>query len=363
VAAARRRTGAPLTKGTSSLALLLAQPQRFHFDAAARVLSHAADKHDGADPIRFHTLPGRAFPPADVLSAEPAQDGRPARMTTTVMGLVGPSGVLPGLYDETLSASVRYRSRALHDFLDMLAQRLTALFARAGAKYRLHRALETSLQTIPPAPDAVSGVLLSLTGYGTPHLVSRLLIGADPLLHYAGLFSAHPRSADRLASLVADWLGRPVEVEQFAGAWLPLAADELSALPIGRAPGQYNQLGVNATAGVRAWDVQARVVLHVGPLDRADFEALLPGKPRLRRLVSLVRAFLGFETAFTVNPILAAHAIPGLLLTAGADLPPRVSWNTWLPPPAGGLPSRDGTEALFEAELVETEGQAGALSQ
>jgi type VI secretion system protein ImpH len=281
-------------------------------------------------------------------------------MTTTVMGLVGPSGVLPGLYNEALSASVRDRSRALHDFLDMLAQRVTALFAQAGTKYRLHRALETSVLTIPPTPDAISGVLLSLTGYGTPHLVSRLLIGADPLLHYAGLFSAHPRSADRLASLVADWLGLPVEVEQFAGAWLPLAADQLTALPVGGAPGQYNQLGVNATAGVRAWDVQARIVLHVGPLDHADFETLLPGKPRLQRLVSLVRAFLGFEIAFAVNPILAAREIPGLRLTADADPPPRVGRNTWLPPPAGGLPRRDGTEALFEAELVEAEGKAGA---
>ena len=352
-----------MTERTSLLARLLAQPRRFRFDAAARVLSHATGKRDGAEPIRYRTPPGRAFPPADVLSAEPAQDGQPATMTTTVMGLVGPSGVLPGLYNEALSASVRDRSRALHDFLDILAQRITALFAQAGTKYRLHRALETSSLTIPPAPDAISGALLSLTGYGTPHLVSRLLIGADPLLHYAGLFSAHPRSAERLQSLLADWLGHPVEVEQFAGAWLRLAPDEQTALPVGDAPGQYNQLAVNAAAGVRAWDAQARIVLHVGPLDRAEFEALLPGKPRLQRLVSLVRAFLGFETTFAVNPILAAQAIPDLVLTAGADPPPQAGWNTWLPPPAGGLPARDGTEALFEAELVEAEGEDGALAR
>lgn len=361
MAGPRRRTGAPLTRGSSALARLVAQPRRFHFDAAARVLSLATSKRDGTDPIRLHTPPGRAFPPADVLSAEPAQDGRPATMTTTVMGLVGPSGVLPSLYNEALSVSVRDRSHALHDFLDMLAQRVMALFVHAGTKYRLHRSLETSLLTTPPTADAISGVLLSLTGYGTPHLVSRLLIGTDPLLHYAGLFSAHPRSADRLQSMVADWLGHAVEIEQFAGAWLRLAPDEQTALPVGRVPGQFNQLAVNAAAGVRAWDAQARIVLHVGPLDRADFEALLPGRPRLQRLVSLVRAFLGFETAFAVNPILAAHAIPELVLTAGADPPSRVGWNTWLPPPAGGLPVRDGTEAVFEAELVETEGESGAL--
>jgi type VI secretion system protein ImpH len=341
----------------SLLQRLLAEPRRFHFDAAARVLSQTVGTSETDDPVRFRTRAGRAFPPADVLSVELTQSKRPASIESTVIGLVGSSSVLPGLYNEALSMSLRDRSHALHDFLDMLAQRITALFVRAGIKYRLHRTLETIEH---PTSDPVSGILLSLVGYGTPHLVSRLLIGADPLLHYAGFFSAHPRSADRLAALVSDWLGRPVEVEQFAGAWLTLSADQLTRLPVGRTPGQLNRLSVDAAAGVRAWDVQARIVLHVGPLNRADFEALLPGKPRLTRLVSLVRAFLGFETAFAINPILAASSIPGLLLTADADPPPRAGWNTWLPPPAGGLPGRDGTEALFEAELVEMQSGAEA---
>jgi type VI secretion system protein ImpH len=347
-----------LSGGTPLLARLLAEPRRFHFDAAVRVLSRAGSGSDAADSVRFRTRSGRAFPPADILSAESAQTERPASIESTVIGLVGSSTVLPGLYNEALSTSLHDRSHALHDFLDMLAQRLTALFVRAGIKYRLHRTLETASPAA--CPDPVSSVLLSLVGYGTPHLVSRLLIGSDPLLHYAGLFGTHPRSADRLAALVSDWLGRPVEVEQFAGAWLTLGTDQLTALPVGRTPGQLNRLSVDAAAGVRAWDVQARIILHVGPLGRADFEALLPERPRLRRLVSLVRAFLGFETAFAINPILAASAIPGLQLTADADTPPRAGWNTWLPPPAGGLPGRDGTEALFEAELVEMEGPAEA---
>ena len=346
----------------SLLGRLLAQPRRFQFDAAVRVLLHAAGASDAANPMRFRSAPGRSFPPADVLSAEPAQPGRPASIESTVMGLVGPSGVLPGLYNEVLSASLRDRSHALHDFLDMLSQSVTALFARAGTKYRLHRTLEVAAHETPAAPDPVSSVLLSLTGYGTPHLISRLLVGADPLLHYAGLFSTRPRSADRLAALVSDWLCRPVEVEQFAGAWLTLGQDQLTGLPVGRVPGQCNRLSVDAVTGVRAWDVQARIVLRVGPLNRLDFEALLPGKPRLRRLVSLVRAFLGFETAFAVNPILAAEAIPALLLEAGNDPPPRVGWNTWMPPPPGGLPRHDGSEALFEAELVEQEGAAEVLA-
>ncbi|MEI9984106.1 MAG: type VI secretion system baseplate subunit TssG [Aliidongia sp.] len=134
--------------------------------------------------------------------------------------------------------------------------------------------------------------------------------GTDPLLFYSGLFAAHPRSADRLGAILSDWLGQRVEVEQFAGAWLPLGRAQMSALPTGDRPGNFNCLGVDAAIGDRAWDVQSRIVLRIGPLDLARFEALLPDRSVLIRLAALVRAFLGLETTFAVNPVLAAEAVP-----------------------------------------------------
>nr|WP_283949550.1 type VI secretion system baseplate subunit TssG [Limobrevibacterium gyesilva] len=340
------------------MARLLREPRRFRFDAAVRVLMHAARRADPADAARFRSQPGLAFPPADIVAIRPdvpAQADappKPPELTVGLMGLTGSSGVLPRYYTEVLSLTLRDRSQSLHRFLDMLSHRMVALFARAGIKYRLHRAADAAVLSNPPAPDAVGAALLALTGYGTPHMAGRLAAGTDPLLHYAGLFAARPRSADRLAALVSDWLGRTVEVEQFAGAWLPIPPDQRSRMPKGRLPGQFNRLGVDAAIGTRAWDVQARIVLRVGPLDRAAFEALLPDRPALRRLVSLVRAFVGFETAFAVNPVLAAAAVPELRLDAAADPPPRLGWNTWLPT-SGGPRRRDAAEAIFEAEIVE----------
>ena len=107
-------------------------------------------------------------------------------------------------------------------------------------------------------------MLLSLTGYGTPHLTDRLAAGDEPLLHYAGLFAMRPRSADRLGALISDWLGMKVEVVEFAGAWLPLPPDQRTRLS---AHGAWCRLGVDAAAGVRAWDPQARIILRIGPLD------------------------------------------------------------------------------------------------
>ncbi len=346
----------------SSLARLFAAPRRFRFDAAVRVLTYMAKTGDPAEAARFRTPPGLAYPPADILSIAPAADNQPPQVATGLIGLTGVAGVLPRPYTEFLTATLRRRSPVLHDFVDMLSHRFVAFFARAGAKYRLNRSAEIAAMARAAAPDRTAEALLAFTGFATPHLVVRLAVGVEPLLHYAGLFASRPRSAEKLAALVSDWLGRKVEVVQFAGAWLPLPPDQRTALAAGRKPGSWNRLGRDAAIGVRAWDLHARIILRIGPLDRASFAALLPDRAGLQRLVSLVRAFLGFEIAFAVNPVLAGPEMPPLRLDPGADPAPRLGWNSWIPAPEGlalGLRRPDAADALFEAEIVEAEELAG----
>jgi type VI secretion system protein ImpH len=174
------------------------------------------------DAIRFHAATGLGFVPADVAAVE--RIGRRFRLTTGLLGLAGPSGVLPRPFTDLVNTERRRRSPALAAFLDLLAQRPLANFAMAGIKYRVHRAAGS-------ATDGLQQMALALTGYGSPHLASRLPTGTAPVLFYAGLFAAYPRSADRLGALVSDWLGRRVEVEEFDGTWLELGPNERSTLP------------------------------------------------------------------------------------------------------------------------------------
>ncbi|HZU88351.1 MAG TPA: type VI secretion system baseplate subunit TssG, partial [Stellaceae bacterium] len=164
-------------------ARLWAEPRRFAFDAAARLLLHAADTADLAEAARFRTPPGLAYPPADIAAIEPPARDRPPAVATAVMGLTGNSGVLPRAYTEVLTASLRARSAALHDFLDMLSHRMVAFFAQAGGKYRINRAAETAAAAGAAQADRIAEALLAVTGYATPHLVPRLKVGAEPLLH------------------------------------------------------------------------------------------------------------------------------------------------------------------------------------
>ncbi len=336
----------------SALASLTTEPRRFRFDAVVRVLTRARRENDPANAMRFHSPSGLVYPPSDVLDVQQPPDALP-EVTVGLIGLTGPSGVLPGFYSEVVTQTLRARSTALRDFLDLLAHRFVAFFARAGMKYRPARVAEAAAHQPGGGHDAIARALLSLTGYGTPHLAERLVAGTEPLLHYAGLFAMRPRSADRLGALLSDWLGMRVEVVEFAGAWLSLPPDQRTRLS---ANGAWCRLGVDAAAGVRAWDPQARIILRIGPLDLKGFQRLLPDRIALHRLVSLVRAYVGFEMGFAINPVLAAREVPPLRLDSTAEPPPRLGWNTWIPGPPGGVTLRpDAADAVFEAEVIEAQ--------
>ena len=342
------------------LRTLLEEPTRFGFDAALAVLMRATGSARPGDAVRFHAAAGLGFVAAEVNAVE--RSGPQFRLTSGMLGLSGPSGVLPRSYTDAVNGEQRRHAPALAAFLDLLAQRPIAQFAGAAIKYRPHRAAQsaqaetaaTAPETEPAPSDGLRQMALALTGYGTPHLAPRLLVGTEPMLFYAGLFAMRPRSADRLSAIVSDWLQQPVEVEQLAGSWLHLPAEERSALPKANRAGRFNRLGFDAMIGSRSWDLHSGIRLRIGPLSLDRFRALLPDRPLFLRLGVLVRAFLDCETGFSINPVLAADAVPPLGLRAAA--PARLGWDSWLP--TASARRRDATEAVFEGDGTAARGTA-----
>ena len=161
----------------SAYARLFAEPRRFRFDAAVRILARVARTTDPAEAAHFRTAPGLAYPAPEVAAVEPPKNGHPPELTTPIIGLTGAAGVLPRMYTEVLTGTLRNRSHALHDFLDMLSNRIVAMFAGAGIKYRLNRAAETANSAGHPEDDRVAEALLAVTGFATPHLAPRLAVG------------------------------------------------------------------------------------------------------------------------------------------------------------------------------------------
>ena len=334
----------------AALARLLAQPRRFGFDAAVRLLMRSRRCADPAMAARFRTVSGMGYPTGEVSHVQAGDAAAAPELAVTVGGLTGPSGVLPRYYSEQVVQQDRARAEGLHRFLDMLGHRMLAAFAEAGIKYRPARAAEQA--HLGGRDDPHRAAMLALVGEAGPGL-SRPPDERTTILYFAGLFAAWPRSADRLEALLSEWMGHPVLVRQFQGAWLTVPEDQRTRLPKGRDPGQFARLGHDAAVGQRSWDPHGRIVVTISDLSLPRFQALLPDQTDAWRLTALVRAYLGSAADFAVNPVLAHDQVPACRLAPRAASPAsggRLGWDSWL---AVTPRRRGGDEARFPAALME----------
>ncbi len=320
---------APVLRPVAPAQALARQPTRFAFDQAIDLAALVAQAAEG-DPLalRYRSLPRLGLPAGEVVQARPET----GELTLGTFGLVGAGGVLPRHVTATVGAELRKRSMALHAFIDLNSRRFAGLHARAGAKYR---------PTRNPVP--AERVLAAAIGMGTPGLDGRLSLPVATLLYHAGNLAARSRSAERLRAMLEEETGGRVDIEEFAGGWIRLPESEQTRFGGGRL-GQHAALGQGAAAGSQVWDPQARFIIRIGPLRRRAFEALLPGSPRYRHLVDLARLFVGLDTGFALNLILAKAEIPPLALGGGVA---RLGQTSWMGMPAPR--QQDGAEPMFDA--------------
>jgi len=341
---------------------LLAEPHRFEFFQAVRLLAWtriAAGQHrevnaaptSALELLRFRAWPGLRFTGSEVIRLEPgvqAEEGAasgPAVLWVGFFGLIGPSGVLPEHYTRLVIERNRRNDPALGEFLDLFNQRSLSLFFGAQEKYRLPFAWERAHRGTPSTDGAGRGdpytdLLRSLTGLRGTAVQRRLAVPDEFMLHFAGHLARRPRSALALRGLLENLLGLPVEVVQFQGCWLYLETEQQTRLWGSGESDDFQTLNGGALAGERVWSVRSRFRLRIGPLSLAQFQALMPGSPRLRALCDLTRLFVGPELGFDVQPVLRDEEIPDCQLDAGE--PGRLGWGSWL----GHGPGGDGGDAF-----------------
>ena len=326
-------------QATSLIDALFAAPRRFEFFRAMQLLTRIAQlrrrgndapRPDSAqdDAVRLRAGPTLAFPLAEIEELRPGEGETVAEMQIAFLGLNGPSGVLPRHYSELAQRQARQKNFALRDFFDIFTHRAASLHFLAWRKYRLAAGVESAESA---HDDAITASLYALIGFGTPGLRDRLAVEDDTLLHYGGLFAEATRSATGLAALLSDYLNRPVEVIQFVGRWASLLAEDWSRLATSARPlGTYAQLGVDAVAGTRVWDVQGGFRLRLGPLDYRQFAELMPNSPLMNEVAALTRSYVGPGLAFDVELVLRGRDVPLLTLASTGEFLPRLGWNTWL---------------------------------
>jgi type VI secretion system protein ImpH len=297
-----------------------------------------------------------------------------AELTVALLGLTGPSGVLPRHYTELVHRIQREargsERHALRDWFDLFNHRLLSLFYRAWDKHRPWQAYARG-ETTRREPDTLTTAIFSFAGLGMPELRDRLRVTSIDgdlfsrrettlaeihnlsLARYSGLLAQRPRTAANLQQLIGDYFSLPAKVEQFRGQWLDLEPQQQTQVGLGDA---NNGLGMTATVGSRVWDVQSKFRVQLGPLTYQQFAALLPSRTptadgkAFHLLCHLTRLFAGPEYDFDVQLVLRRDEVPPCRLTTNTESGPRLGWNTWL---GEVSQTTDATDAVFDSEELE----------
>jgi type VI secretion system protein ImpH len=292
----QRRLGAGL------IAQLLADPQRFEFFQAVRLLEMTLP--GGADRLRYRNRLSLAFPASEV-DGIVRTEGQ-AAVTPAFMGLLGISGALPHHYTERIAA---YEQRSGDDgpraFLDMLSTRSLAMFHEAWAMHRPECMLDRD------GDDGFLAMLLALAGAqrGGCHMVDIATVA-----RYAAPVRSRSVSAAVLGGVLSDYFGIPMQVEQLVGIWEGLPPQHQAQLGRGNC-----SLADGVLLGERQYRCDTRARIRIGPLDKAGFERFLPHRDGAAALQAMLAMHCTVGIAFEVRLLLRAEDVHGFSLHPSED--------------------------------------------
>ncbi|MCS0591639.1 type VI secretion system baseplate subunit TssG [Massilia norwichensis] len=314
---------------------LLKEPWRFDYFQAVRLLELWLGRHGKARPdpltgvLRFRNSTSHRFPASQLeaidLETQDDEGLRYVHVTPAFMGLLGCGGVLPAHYNERIAEhEARHKDEGPRAFLDTFSNRSLALFYEAWRKYRLPFKYQID------GKDRFLPLLLGLAGFGNTGLRERLSQGRcgevldESIGYFAAAIRHRPASSAQIARVLSEYFGQSVAAEQFVGQWYDVPFEQQTIL------GQATAvLGAGAMTGVRVWQRDLRLRLVVGPLDRASFDAFLPGGLAARALHAILTLFTGVTLEYEVELVLRAADVREVTLREGSNIG-RLGWDAYL---------------------------------
>lgn len=325
------------------IARLLAEPHRFGFFQAVRLLDRWFGQRDGtagsgalSRRLRFRNTLALGFPASEVAEMKVVEDAAtssdaasPAvldhiEMTPAFMGLLGAGGALPLFYTELLAEREHYhRDTAARAFLDVFQHRSVSLFYQAWRKHRLPLQYESDRR------ENFLPLVLAMAGVGQSALRERLHgaeggVADDTLAYFSGLLQQRPVSAGVVRQVVHEYFRVPVAVEQFVGRWFTLPPESATSLGLANAV-----LDASAVVGERVWQRDLRLRLTLGPMDRDQFQRFLPGGTAALALRELLALLTGVTLEYEVRLSLRREAVQGATL-AGGVRDAQLGWDSFL---------------------------------
>lgn len=284
------------------------------------------------EPARLGQSARMAFAASDVAGFEPGEDGLPARVTTNVVGLLGPEGPMPihltrwvldRLSQRWFAGDSRRETTdtTFLDFANLLQHRMIALYYRAWADG------QPAVQAGRSGGGRIRAMLAALGGIGLPGTAAAGSERLDAIrLEQAPALAQQVEGPERLTAALAAVTGVPVRLVEFVGAWVPVPKALQTRLGMAGAA-----LGRTATMGPRTFDRQNRVEIRLGPLTLNQYERFLPGGSERPVLMRAIRDLVGHGLDVDVRLVLRRDEVPPARLGAG-----RLGRTGWLAPAAAG---------------------------
>jgi len=305
------------------------EPFRVHFFQAVRMLQKMEQERKPVgyfitpqgETIRFSARTSLAFPPSEIYDLRRMENGQMS-MTVEFMGLCAAISVMPAPYTEFLLARARQKDHTMEDFLNIFNHRMISFFYRGWEKYRFFIEYERT------GEDRLSARLLDLLGLGTEGLRGRGGIPDEAYLNYVSLLARHVRSAASLEQILEDYFGVNVHIQQFAGAWRKLSAENQTCFT--GFGGASERLGVGVVAGDEVWDHHGRIRISLGPMRFEQYLKFLPGQEAHRELVAWLRFYSNGSYETEVQLVLAREDAPACELGSSGEQRPQLGLVSWL---------------------------------
>jgi type VI secretion system protein ImpH len=285
----------------------------------AKLTDESATDPHGGDQIVIKPNLSLAFAPSDVDSVEESGNHNETRflVTANFLGLYGTASPLPTFYTEDLMDEEAQDESVSRDFFDFVNQPLFALLYRIWSKYRLH--LNVLEEENPQQIDQ----LFCLLGLGEKPL-RQTVANPNRLLRYIGLFTQYPRSAMGLKTLLGDAL-ESIAVTVVSCVHRKAKIPESQRLRTGISG---SELGVNSFVGETIDDRMGKFRIQLGPLTRAEFQRLVPGREAFNWLVLLTGLYFVEPLEYDVEVIMAAGEVQSVVL--GDDTRSILGVDTWI---------------------------------
>ncbi|MCF6252520.1 MAG: type VI secretion system baseplate subunit TssG [Methylococcaceae bacterium] len=305
---------------------LLEKPYEFGFFQAIRLiecknpqkplLGRGVRPYD--DPIRLDQDVSLSFAPSTITAYQYRDGYTVPHLSTAFFGLFGPNGALPThLTEYAFQRLNHHQDPTFIRFINLFQHRMLSLFYRAWAN------AQPTVNFDRPDEDRFKVYVGSLLGIAIEANQKRDDITDLLKLHYSGHFSCQAKHAEGLAAIIHGYFGLIVEIEEFVGEWLDLPDDSVCRLGDSE---QTGLLGTTAILGSRIWSRQNKFRITLGPMGIDQYQQMLPGGGNLKRLISIVKNYIGIELGWDIQLILKKNEVPKACLDNNSQL----GWTTWI---------------------------------